>query len=272
MADRTQPLAKKVGDVSYLTKFVANDTSMQGMEQYVLIPFVKIIQAMTGTELKQLFGEGAAILRPGDALIEKCEAPFQFVPIFFCDEFAKWADRKDKESPMIVERSFRPDSVIAKKAARADTRFEPYPGQEGKADKDQWKYRYVAHLRFFGVIFGDHPLAGTKCVISFDRGEFTQGRNFITAIQMRRVDIDGEKVRVPLFAQVWQLYTKLRDRGEKKWIGFNFEVPEEGGIVPEDMVGEFAEEHEMLKRAHQDNILRVDGEDLEEETVVTDDM
>ena len=273
MANRNDSqLAKKVqgADLSYLAQFEKDDNSLAGMQEYEIVPRLKILQGLSDTDLKKKFGEGSVIIRPGDALVWKDnDPPFLFVPLFFFAEFAKYSDRRDKQSPMTIARTFEPVSEIATRARDPQKRFEFYPDQEKKQDKDKWKYRYVEHLRFVGLIYGDHPLAGTRVVLSFEKGEFYQGKSFISGIKMRKrqADVtldDGSVVKknypIPLYAQVWQFKASIRDKGENKWIGLDFSIPETP-VVASHEVQEFHDLWNSLKGVFDQNRLRVDGDD-----------
>lgn len=251
-------------DTSWLASVVEEDHSLAGMEEYRILPRLKIIQAMSDKDLKKQFGEGSAIVRPGDAMVWKDgDEPFQFVPHLFQVEFCKWSDRRDSNGPMIPERSFDPTSEIAKRARDPKLRFEFYPDQEDRDPDKAMKYRYVEHLRFPGMIYGDHPLTGTPLVISFERGEFSQGKNFISAIKLRRTKVEDTVRSVPLWAQVWSFTVGFRERGDKRWYGLDHHVPDQSMILPEE-VEEHRTLHMELKELHDKNRLMTE-EDMEDD-------
>ncbi len=221
----------------YLAKYLPDDDSLDSLDDYRVVPRFKIIQATTDTDLKKNFGEGSVIIRPGDAMIckfEEAPSKFQFVPLFFFPEWAKWRDLRGT-GPMVVDRNFDPASDIAIKSKTADTRRELYDGHENYEDKDKLYNSYVEHLRFIGVIYGDHPLVGTPVTLSFERGEWGQGKNFISAVSLRRQVVDKKSIKVPLWAQVWELSTVHHaPDATKKWYGFHFEAAEQSIILPEE--------------------------------------
>lgn len=244
---------------------VEDDKSLDSMAEFMIVPRLKIIHGQTRAELKDRFGEGSVVITPGDALVcEENDAGFEFVPHFFFTEWCKWSDLKDKENNSIMERSFDPTCDIAKRAQNPETRDEVYEGDAKKPVKQQRFWRYVQHFCWAGVIYGDHPLAGTPVVLSMERGEFSNGRSFITAIQMRRVDVEAEdgtkdRKRVPLWAQRWQLKVGTRQGEAGSWFGFDYESV---GIIDDDDAENFRAEHIELARLHEENKLRVDhGED-----------
>lgn len=275
--DRNETAVTKVSP-NFLSAYAETDTSLDAMTEYRIVPRLKIIQSMSEAELKDTFNEGSTIIRPGNMLVwAKNDPGFLFVPQFFFVEFSKIADRRDKDNPMIMERTFDPLHEVAKRARDMERRFEPYPGEENKQGGK--KFRYVEHLRFVGVIYGDHELTGTTVTLSFERGDFSQGRNFISALQLRKIDVPDEKnggtkrITAPLWSQVWQFSVSLRDRGEKKWYGFDFAAPTEADPFITER------EHEAFYTAHLDlrenfakDRLRVDGDEHDEaEATVPDD-
>ncbi len=260
--ERTEPGAIKVSGVQDILKFT-EDTSLEALQEYVIVPFVKVIQGMSDQELKDTFGEGSAVLRPGDIKIAAKNEPFLFVPLFFFTMYRKWADRKDTQ--MIMESSYDPNSDIAKLSRDPDRREQVYEGDEGKPEKEQRKYRYVEHLCFIGLLY-DGVQAGERCLISFQKGDFRVGRAFASGAQMRKVVVNeetGEKARVPLWAQVWQMKSTLRERNENKWWGLDAKNPPEGidAMIPPDKYQDHSAAHQELAKAHKANLIRIDGDD-----------
>jgi hypothetical protein len=244
---------------SALARLAHEDKSLSGMEKYVFISRLKLIQGTTEGALKDRFGEGSLIIRPGDGLVARKNDIVRMIPIHFHTEYCKWADRRDKESKMIVERSYSPMSEIAKRAQDANKRFELYPDQEKKKEKDQWKYRYVEHLNFVFTIFGEHDFKGQEVAFSFSRGEFTQGRKYISALKLRRSEVDGQRIQTPLWAQVWDFMPKYREVQENKWYGLDF-APADNPTLPEEFCEAFYARHVELSRAHEERRLQL-GED-----------
>jgi len=272
MAKRTDREVVKINP-SFLAQYAETDTSLTGMEEYVILPFLKIIQAQCqDQELKRRVGEGAVVMSPSNTLIHQPEGDegFKFVPLFFHTEFQLQSALGDQENPFIMDRSFDPTSELAKKARDKDQRFELYEGDETKPEKSRRHYRYVEALCFSGMIYGDHELSGQQAVLVFSKGEFSNGRKFISAIKMRkeRVEIDGQEkpVPVPLWSQVWHLSTSLRTAraGGSPWWGFDF-APAEPNLIDPSESEEFLAMHDSLKKAMEDNKLRVDMSDGSDE-------
>jgi len=263
--ERTKSELTKVSGVEALLKYSQDDKSLSSLNEYVIVPFVKIIQGQTDQTLKDTFGEGSAILRPGDSFISKREEKFHFVPLFFYTQFRKWGDRKDTQ--MIYDTSYDPTSVTAKKSRDAKQWSEVYEEDINKSPADQRKFRYVEHLCFVGTIYGAHPLSGTQCLISFQKGDFFKGRSFATGISMRKQEIiDGEnkkKISVPLWAQVWQFTISKRTKNGNSWWGFDTANPDEGvsPMITADEFESFCASYTKLAEAFKANLLVVDGDD-----------
>lgn len=238
---RTETSIKKVTvNPNFLTQYVKEDTSLDLLREHRVVPRFKLIQATTDEDLKKAFGEGSVIVRPGDALICKHEGEgFNFVPLFFFLEWAKWRDLKGNGS-MILERTHDKASKLAELSRDAKTRKELYSGMDNVIDEAaKMYYQYVEHIRFIGVIYGDHPLVGQPVTLSFERGEWVQGKNFISAVAMRRQIIsdgdDKESIPVPLWAQVWNLGSiHHAPDATRKWYGFKFEAADPSIIQPEE--------------------------------------
>lgn len=265
--DRNNPAKKGIVKVPGSMGWLANvetDDSLASLQTHVIVPRIKIIQQMSDSGLKEQFGEGTCIVRPGDTVLSHSGESFMFVPLFFFVEYCKWSDRKDTSNPMIVARSFDPSSDIAKRSQSSELRFELYEEDIKVKPEKQRRYRYVQHYNFVGVVFGEHNLAGTEVTLSFSRGEHGQGKNFITACTMRRQELDIEegktvRVPVPLWAQVWALTPSLRNRNEQKWFGLDF-LPGEPSIIPEELVEKHQTRHLELREAFDQRRLIVDGD------------
>ena len=179
LANRTESAINKVNvNANYLANYVKKDDSLDILKEHRTVPRFKIIQATSDADLIKNFGIGTVIVRPGDAMICKFEADprsFDFVPLFFFVEYAKWRDLKGT-GPMILERNHDATSEVAQRSANAKTRKEAYEGQDNVPEDNKLYYMYVEHLRFIGVIYGDHPLVGTPVTLSFERGEWAKAK------------------------------------------------------------------------------------------------
>ena len=230
----------KVGGPAYLEAYAENDTSLDGLKQYRILPRITIVQGSSAAPLKDEYGEGGVILRPENSVVAEKGKPFLIVPLFFWAEWCVWSDINDKASPCILERTFDAQSEIAQRANNPKRRFEDY---DGSADPNKpWQKRWIEHLTFACVVYGDHPLRGTSAVLSYEKGEHGKGCGFISAIANRKV---GAK-DAPLWSQVWELKSARRERGGWNWMGFDHFAPENPFIL-EDEVETFQKLHTELK-------------------------
>lgn len=267
-ASRTDTAINKVEgvDPNYLQKYIEEDKSLDNLKEHRVVPRLKIIQPTTDTDLKRNFGEGTVIVRPGDAMICKYqEEPesFDFVPLFFFVEWAKWADLRATSGPMILDRSHDPTSELAVKSKSFEKRTEVYEGHDKLPENERNYYRYVEHLRFIGIIYGDHPLVGTPVTLSFERGEWSQGKNFISAVTLRRQTVEGASQPIPLWAQVWTLQPKFREPdASRKWYGFGF-TPADPTIIASDEAEAMMALHTEFKTLFEQQRLMVQDEPTE---------
>ena len=261
MSDRNENSITKVGEeYNFLAEFQDADASVEGLTEYRILPRIKVIQAMSDGELKKTYGEGSAILSPGNAMICDSESSFLFVPVFFFVEFCLWSDRRDNSSQNILERTFDANSELASRSRDADRRSEQY---EGGPPTKPFTRRYVEHLNFAGMIYGDHDLQNTPCVLQFARGEFGKGRAFINSIMLRKVN--GQVA--PLWSQVWRFTPGLRNGDEGDWYGLDFSAPEVP-FIQRNEVDAFRGLHTELKTDFDAKRLGVDM--TEEESDVND--
>lgn len=258
--ERLKSTAVTVGQdaPSYLAKFAADDHSTDSIQEYRVLNRVKVIQAMTSPDLKRDFGEGTAVLIPVRQLVVPTGGSFLFVPLMFWPEFIKWRDINDKGGSAIIARSTDKAGEIAVKSRDAEKRLEVYP------DNPKFKYRYVEHLNFAGLIYGEN----TPVAVSFSRGEFFTGRNFCTMIGMRKI---GQN-KAPLWMQVWQMKTAMRNRNGYSWWGLEPTNPAEGisPWIQEDEIPLMQALYKELYDQYGKNNLGVDLSDADDEAAAVD--
>lgn len=241
----------------WLTAYNEKDESLTDMAEYKVLSRLKVVQGLSKQELKETFGEGAALLVPTNELIVKARESFKFVPVFFFVEFTKRSDLDDTASDFILQRSFDHESELANKARNADTRTEFYGPDE------KFEAAYVESLCFAGFVYGDHALANRLLVMPFERGEFTHGKTFVSAITLRKV---------PLWSQVWELHPELRDRGTRKWWGLDFRNPDSGNFIKSEEATAYQAFHDELKEDFRQQKLRIDRSDEGEHETSTVDV
>lgn len=252
---------------NWLSSYVEEDTSTQSMQEYRILPRFKVIQSLSDTTLRDEFKEGGVILTPGNISVAAPKTPFLFAPMFFFTEFIKWNDRRDKSLPAIGERTFDKNSPLAVKCRNSESREEGY-GPTDKKGVHAFNARYCEHLNFAGVLYNPETgiAGGIPGTLSFSRGEFMQGKNFVSAIMMRKI---GGK-QAPLWSQVWQFQSVFREKGgDKKWWGLDFKNPENPYISEQDAPVARALNKELAELFEQQR-LGVDRSDEVEEVVSAD--
>lgn len=244
------------------------ETGLEGMSEYRVLARVKTIQSMTARDLKQTFGEGALVAVPGPTLLAGEDEALQVVPVFAFTEFCLWSDLKDSSSPVIQQRSFDKAGDLAAASRDPERRFESYGEPDSKTGEPKFVRRYVEHLCFACIIYDEeHPMHGQPVVLSFQRGEFSTGKNFISAMMMRRAG--GRPI--PMWGQVWQISTIYREKGDdKKWYGLQF-APGEPSEITADQVEFFRDQYQSLKEDYIRNRLLVDRAESSDEAPGSDD-
>lgn len=208
----------------FLAQYMEDDTSLASLAEYKTVPWVKIVQGTTpaAVALKEEFGDGAAIITPGNELIAKKGDSFDVVPIFQFTEFCHWSDLDDKKSDMILGKTVDPEHEIAKNARHKDKRKYQVPDTE-------FEERFVEHLNFLCIIYTkDHPMRGRLICISYEKGEFNQGRVFCTSLMQRKG---------PLWSQVWSLKVGTHKNQKYTWYGFDHSSPKEPFILESEVAG-----------------------------------
>lgn len=252
-------------DPTFLTEYIAEDNSTESMAEYRVLSRLRLIQALSPSDIKELGPEGTVILTPGNQVVMRPGESVEFVPIYQYTEFVKWADRRDKnaENP-VAERTMDRTSPLAQRARDFDNRFEQY---EGGPKGKPYQYQYVEHINFVGMIYGDHELAMTPIAISFAKGEAKTGMNFCSSILMRKV---GGK-QAPLWATVWRFVANERHKDDWRWWGLDFSNPGQPYIT-EDEAPDFLALHKEFKELFEKNLAGVDyGEPDNADVVDADD-
>jgi hypothetical protein len=254
----------RISAPAYLQKHAEADQSIQDLQAYRILSRITVIQAMSKSEHKAAFGEGAVMLMPDKKVVAKSGESFLFLPLLFFAEFIKWRDRRDLGGGAVLDRSFDPTSDVAKRAKDPKHRHEVYQG--GPSDKP-YTYRFVESLNFAGLLLKAGELseieAMTPCALSFSKGEYFNGQTFIGEIMKRRIG-PGQPV-APLWSQVWRLRTEThRNKAGNEWKGFGYDVDVERPWVTEEEAPKFLELHQQLAADFKRKRVMVDQADLDE--------
>ena len=227
-------------------------TGLEALKQFIVPPFIKIIQKQSGDELLKLFGSGDVILSPMNAYITEmprdekgrpldgAKASFKFVPIFFYPEWISWNPIELKGSePSIRYRTVDSNDPVVTKCRNASLRSENHPSDPtGKL-----QIRHCEHLNFL-VMLWDHTLGREPAILSFSRGEWKAGSRFAGLIQMRKA---------PLYGCVFEATVSMRHGQLGDWFGFDIANPEEGSPwVDETFYPTVKSLHEEFAEYHRD--------------------
>jgi len=220
------------------------ETGVEELAQFIIPPRVKIVQAQSGGQLKELFEVGDVVLVPQMLLVAPFGEPFHFTPIFF---FPEWLlTNPVGVTPFVRERSTDPQSEIAAKARNKVS--IPCPEKPGK------ECRYVQHLNYISIIHNVD--VSTPVVLSFARAEHSTGQNLASRIRMRKA---------PIYGCTFEAQVMERENAEGNWCGFDILNPsEESRVSPfiqdEEMFNELKAFHLEFKDAHEKSMIQLDFE------------
>lgn len=227
---------------------------LDALKQYVVPPFIKIVQKQAGDELLQSFGTGDVILSPANAMIaemprdnkgrvlDDATASFKIVPVLFYPEWLTWNPIELKGTEQSIRyRTLDPNDAVVSKARAPALRSEPHP------TNPEMKIRHVEHLNFLVILY-DHPLGTEPCILSFSRGEWKSGSKFAGLIKMRKA---------PIYGCVFEAVLGHRKNDKGDWWGFNMCNPSEGSPwVKKEEYETFKAIHEEFVKLHAESKLR----------------
>ena len=202
--------------------------SLKQLQQYWTPDRVKIVQAQSGEQFKKQFNVGDTVLVPQMLLIAKVGQPFWVTPIFMYTEFCVWNPYGLKgQLPVIRERTFDPNSPIARKAKsrKEEELYAICPeAPKGKQGDQLYKLRYCEHINWLAALrFNkekpDHPAhrhINIPILFSFHHSGFFEGRNLSTLIINRGVHT---------FAGQYQFVTEDKTNSKGTWKGFTITNP-----------------------------------------------
>lgn len=175
----------------------------EDLSLYVMHPRMKIVQKSARRELLEKFAPGDVILSPQLELVAAIDklpnglpgttgAVFTFVPLYFYSEFCCWNPMGHDDLPVIHDRTFNRKSELAQKCMRV-THTEPATKADGSPVLDKKTglpalRKFHEHLNFIVLFTHRAELTGIKAVMSFSRGNFTDGKE-LAALCMMRVGV-----------------------------------------------------------------------------------
>lgn len=241
----------KVDPAQVIPKFMADEeiVGLEALTEFIVPPFIKIVQKQSGEELLQYFSTGDVILTPANAMIsemprnkkgrivEGARSMFQIVPVLFYPEWLTWNPIELKgTTPAIAYRTMDPNDPVAAKARNANLRSEPHP------TSPKLNIRHVEHLNFLVVLY-KHPLGPEPAILSFSRSGWKYGSKFANLIKMRRAS---------LFGCIFDVVLAPRHNDKGDWWGFDVTNPESGSSwVKKDEYEVFKELHIKLNESKE---------------------
>jgi hypothetical protein len=256
---------------SFLQKYTEEHgaVGLENAQAFIKPPRLKIIQKAAQAPYSDTFNTGDVVMVPQMALVapimvdEKGKsgdrgAPFHFVPLFFFPEWCLWNPIQTKgQLDAIRNRSFDKSSILAQKSRDPNSRAEPCP------EAPQFMMKYQEHLNFVLMILGDNECAGTPVIQSFFRGEHRTGSTLLSVAKMRKA---------PMFGQIFEATSTYRPgSGKGDWYGLDITAPSmvsglSSWVTDAGMFAAYEKMHEELKKAHADNAIVVDMDDLDDST------
>jgi len=244
------------------------DGNLREMKQYVILPRLKVVQALSREPFRPRFNEGDVVATPVMIPVSEGSKPgdvlFHLVPILFYPEWISWNPR-NAGLPAIKERSYDPRSQIAIKARNADTRREPIPGRVD-GNNQPLMVRHLEHLNFVFDLCSpaEHELAGMPLTMSFASGEHQAGSRFSTLISTRKAKWS--------FGCVFACKLAQRTNEKGRWMGLDIDNPEPAsGISPwvtdNAKFDQYMAAYREYKEVYDDRRLQVNMDDLEDPEV-----
>lgn len=228
--------------------FISEDKQELGMTElmgYIRPPFLKIMQGSSDKQMLETFPQGTLILVPDNSLVLAYKSAMLFTPLYFFVEYLKVNPLEWKgQEPMIAERTYDKNNIIAKKALDKNLRQEQV-GVDSKGKPLFVTYQEV--LSFFIAIHSATETIDGPVLMSFARGEWRTGANFNRLIAGR-----GKSI----FAGVYEASVGIHDYagGQYNAYGLDIDNPQEASpwVADKAMYESFKASHEMLDKAFKE--------------------
>lgn len=245
--------------------FMADEeiTGLDALKQFVVPPFIKIIQKQASDELLQSFGAGDVILSPANAMIvemprdskgrwlEDSRCSFKIVPVLCYPEWLTWNPIELKGTEQSIRyRTTDPNDPIVSKARAPALRSEPHP------TRSELTIRHVEHINFLVILY-DHPLGMEPAILSFSRAEWKSGSKFAALVKMRKA---------PIYGGIYEAVVTHRKNDKGDWFGFNMCNPEDGNPwVKKEEYEAFKTIHEEFAKLHAESKLQAAYEPISQD-------
>lgn len=228
-----------------------NRQGTEGLSRVVRPSFVKIVQKQSSDELLAKYAPGTIILTPDNIPLTNPSvegSAARFVPLMFYTEYCKWSSILLKGvEPMIVERSFDPQSSVAIKSQSQATWSERHPSYP---NDDKYNYRYCEHLNYIIKLVEPDLMETDPVLISFVRTGYTVGQRLAKLILSRKA---------PLYAGVYKLSSRVKEGQGNTWRIYSVENNDAAPWVDDpELFAAFKAAHEQFHEFVRQRILATD--------------
>jgi hypothetical protein len=220
------------------------------LQQYVKPIRAKIVQSSSREPFKSKFEEGDVVAVPNLQLLLAHGGTMLVTPIFFFPEWCVWNPLQMAGLPTIRERSFDPRSEIAALSRDNNKRRFPCP------ENTQLQCQAQEHLNLICILENVPDFEEIPVVFTFLRKEYKTGSMWLNLIQGRKA---------PMGSMVFEVGTASRKNDKGEWIGFDIDNPAKPNPawIPADRFESFYKPlFEKFQKAHADNVLIVEHDDL----------
>lgn len=222
---------------------------LQDVQDYVIVPRLKIVQKQASEELLSKFNVGDVILVPLQQLIvprpvdargkPSGEAStFDFSIVFFFAEWCTWNPISLKGvEPAILYRTVNPKDPVVAKAKNPALREERHPTIKGE------KVHHCEHLNFVIVMQGEErELLSEPTLITFARGEHRVGAKLCSLARMRQSAVYGG---------VYTATLAKRSNQKGEWWGLDVQNGDTKQWVDEEEYPRLRALHEQYAELHR---------------------
>lgn len=252
-----QALAPVMARPDYLAE-IDRGEGLESLKQFVRPARIKIVQAMSASEIKRETPEGCVIVMPNRELLVDQEQSFRFTPVFFFVEYLSLNPLELSKSggkPMIRDRSFDPRSDVAIKARDMKMRYEPCPELPEKS------IRHCEVMNFIILVHDVPMFEDVPLLLSFSRGSIGKGVNFAGLIQSRKA---------PLYACTFEAGPSFIQNSKGDYWALEVRNPQSDPWVAQLDFPKLQALHRELKAAHDQSAIVADYDDEEASGAPTD--
>lgn len=253
-----------VGNDNWLEEIQDVDDSTESLKEHIIIPRLKIVSGSSKAELKDEFGVGSFILEPSLELLAKKGEHITVIPLFQYMSYYGSCDYKDQSGTRDYEYSLDKNSEVGQKALQYVT--EKYTVTV-KGEQVTFDFKYQQCFNFVclrvdsdGEILFDEPFT-----IPMKGGEFTYGKKFASAAVLRKVESNGKKLKLPLWAQFWDFSVETHQKDQYDWEGFRIRPNGNIDLADTELAQKCFQSYSTLKEVYDAKRLFTAGEGVQDD-------